>query len=136
MLDFKTDITFDPVTGECLYAIEARNNDWILHIGTEDGEVMNSRAKNNDWFPSRLQNKANIYQSITKINKNRLKIKIPNLRLNERLHIQYICAFDKKKGDINKVNTWLAVDELKAKIENWIGVWSQAVMVYNTEELI
>lgn len=49
-------IKFDTATGEHLDAIEAYNDDWTLHIGTEDGEVMNSRAADNDWFPSRLRN--------------------------------------------------------------------------------
>ncbi len=123
LIDFDSNTDFDTATGEHLDAIEASNNDWILHIGTEDGEVMNWRAKENDWFPERLQDKVNFYQSITKMEKNGFKTKIPDLKLNERLHIQYICAYDKRSDDRNKVNTWLAVDEFKRKLENWIGVW-------------
>jgi hypothetical protein len=32
-----------------------------------------------------------------------------------------LTAYDKK--DEQKVNTWLAVDEFKGKLENWIGIW-------------
>jgi hypothetical protein len=123
LIDFESRIEFDTATGEHLDAIEASDNEWILHIGTEDGEVMNSRAKNDDWFPERLQNKVDFYQSITEMEKNGFKTKIPDLQLNERLHIQFICAYDKRTEDKNKVNTWLAVDEFKGKLENWIGVW-------------
>ncbi len=123
LIDFDSNTDFDTATGEHLDAIEASNSDWILHIGTEDGEVMNWRAKENDWFPDRLQDKVNFYQSITEMEKNGFKTKIPDLKLNERLHIQYICAYDSKSDDKNKVNTWLAVDEFKRKLENWIGIW-------------
>ena len=115
------DIEYDVATGEHLDAIEARNNDWVLHIGTEDGEIMNSRANKNDWFPIRLKNKIDLFQPITKMNENGLVTKLPGLRIGERLHIQYICAYDKTSIDINKVNTWLAVDKLKRELENWIG---------------
>ena len=60
--DTVENVDFDVATGEHLDAIEASNNDWILHIGTEDGEVLNFRAGENDWFPNRLQNKVDFYQ--------------------------------------------------------------------------
>jgi hypothetical protein len=122
LIDFESHIEFDTATGEHLDAIEASDNDWILHIGTEDGEVMNSRAKNDDWFPERLQHKVDFYQSITEMEKNGFKINIPDLQLNERLHIQFICAFDKRTEDKDKVNTWLAVDEFKGELEKFIGI--------------
>ena len=103
-------------------AIEASTADWVLHIGTEDGEVMNFRAKNSDWFPERLQNKVDFYQSITKMERNGFTTNIPDLRLNEKLHIQYICAYDKNSEDIDKSSTWFAVDELKRELESWISI--------------
>jgi hypothetical protein len=47
--------------------------------------------------------------------------KIPDLTKGEKIHIQYLKAYDKK--DEHKVNTWLAVEEFKRKLENWIGIW-------------
>ncbi len=71
------EITFDTATGEHLDAIQADGKEWTLHIGTEDGEVLNLRAENNDWFPLRLKNKVDFYQSITKMKQNGFVTKIP-----------------------------------------------------------
>lgn len=114
------EINLGPNSGENLDAIEAYNNDWILHIGTEDGEILNSRAENDDWFPTRLINKVDFYQSITEMKQNGFLTKIPELNKGEKIHIQYLTAYD-KKGE-QKVNTWLAVDEFKRKLENWIVI--------------
>lgn len=121
LLDKKTDdIEFDIATGEHLDAIEAYNQDWTLHIGTEDGEVLYSRAENDDWFPTRLKNKVESYQSITVMKRNGFTTRIPDLAKDEKVHIQYLIAYDKR--DMEKVNTWLAVDEFKEKLEYWIGI--------------
>lgn len=114
------EINFDTATGEHLDAIQADSNEWTLHIGTESGDILNSRAENNDWFPTRLKNKVDFYQSITEIKQNGFLTKIPSLNKGEKIHIQYLTAYDKK--DEQKVNTWLAVDEFKRKLENWIGI--------------
>jgi hypothetical protein len=122
LLDKSNDeITFDTATGEHLDAIQADNSEWTLHIGTEDGEILNSRAENDDWFPPRLKNKVDFYQSITEMKQNGFMTKIPDLNEGEKIHIQYLTAYDKKYEQ--KVNTWLAVDEFKRKLENWIGLW-------------
>lgn len=114
------EISFDTATGENLDAIQAVSNEWTLHIGTEDGEILNSRAENDDWFPPRLKNNVNFYQSITEMKQNGFVTKIPVLKKGEKIHIQYLTAYD--KNEEQKVNTWLAVDELKKKLENWIGI--------------
>lgn len=114
------DIEFDIATGEHLDAIQADSQDWTLHIGTEDGETLNSRAENDDWFLHRLGNKVNFYQSITEMKQNGFVTKIPDLNKDERIHIQYLTAYDKR--DEQKVNTWLAVDEFIRNLENWIGM--------------
>ncbi|MCB9361123.1 MAG: hypothetical protein H6587_05275 [Flavobacteriales bacterium] len=121
LTDFNNSIDFDVATGEHLDAIEATNSHWTLHIGTEDGEIMNYRAELNDWFPTRLQNKVDSYQSITQMLKNGFETKIPQLKVGEKLHIQFITAYDKRNSE--SINTWLAVDEFKSKLENWIGIF-------------
>ena len=113
-------VEFDISAGEHLDSIQAENKDWTLHIGTEDGEMLNSRAANNDWYPKRLENKVEAYQSITDTRQNGFTTKIPSLNIGEKIHIQYLTAYDKK--DNNKVNTWLAVDESIRNLENWIGL--------------
>lgn len=113
-------ITFDSASGEHLDAIQANNHEWTLHIGTEDGEILNSRATNNDWFPSRLQNKNDFYHSITEIKQNGFVTKISKLNKGEKIHIQYLVAYDNKSNQ--EVNTWLAVDISKRNLEKWIGI--------------
>jgi hypothetical protein len=113
-------VDFDTACGESLDAIEVSNETWILHIGTEDGEALNARAAKEDEFPARLENRTNFYQSITQLQKNGLITAIPELHKGERLHLQYLAAFDRKIE--GKVNTWLAVEQDKRKLENWIGV--------------
>lgn len=109
-----------PDTGENLDAIMACNTEWILHIGTEDGTILNSRSEKNDWFPLRLKSSVNSEQSITEMKQNGFLTKIPELKNGEKIHIQYLTAYD--TNDDNKINTWLAVDDLKGNLENWIGI--------------
>ncbi|MDJ1469717.1 hypothetical protein [Xanthocytophaga flava] len=113
-------IKFDVTTGQNLNAIEASNNEWILHIGTEDGEMLNLRAQDNNWFPQRLESNLELYQKMTETRKNGFMTKIPDLQEGEKIHIQYLTAYDKK--EIDNVNTWLAVDEEKRNLEKWIGL--------------
>jgi hypothetical protein len=113
-------VEFDTACGESLDAIEVFNETWTLHIGTEDGEVLNSRAENEDEFPARLENKVDFYNSITTMKENGLKTEIPLLNQGEILHLQYLAAYDKR--NVEKVNTWLAVDQDKRRLENWIGI--------------
>nr|WP_321411258.1 hypothetical protein [uncultured Carboxylicivirga sp.] len=121
LTDYSDKVDFDTATGEHLDAIGASDEEWTLHIGTEDGEILNSRAKSNDWLPKRLENTVDFYQSITKMLKEGFETEIPELRVGEQIHIQFLSAYDKKNPE--SVNTWLAVDEFKQKLENWIGVW-------------
>jgi len=119
--DYSDNVDFDTASGEHLDAIKASNNEWTLHIGTEDGEILNSRAESSDWFPKRLKNKVNFYQSITNILEEGFETEIPELQIGEQIHIQYLSAYDQKKSE--SVRTWLAVDEFKRKLENWVGIW-------------
>ena len=117
---YKDDVEFDVASGEHLDAILAENNEWNLHIGTEDGEGLNSRAENKNWFPARLKSNLNLENSITEMKENGFVTKIPSLDKNEKIHIQFLTAYDRK--DEKKINTWLAVDETKQNLENWIGI--------------
>lgn len=121
LTNYPNNVDFDSATGEHLDAIEASDNEWKLHIGTEDGEVLNSRAESNDWFPERLKNKVGFCRSITNMLEEGFETKIPELRIGEQIHIQYLSAYAPKNTESN--STWLAVDEFKRKLENWIGIW-------------
>ena len=120
LTDYPVTVTFDFASGEHLDAIEAEDDNWVLHIGTEDGEVLNSRAKSSNWFPSRFGNQVDFYQSITKYIKEGFETEIPSLAVGERMHIQYLTAYDKQCCD--SVSTWLAVDESMEKLKAWVGM--------------
>ena len=118
--DFLENSEFDFASGENLDAFEITNNEWKLHIGTEDGEILNYRAENNDWFPIRLLNTKNHWQEITELNKSSILTNVPELKIGEKIHLQYLTAFDKQNTET--INTWVAVDESKLELEKWIGI--------------
>lgn len=107
--------------GEHLDSALMHNQEWMLHIGTEDGEVMQSRALNEDWMPLRLKGELEFSHSFTEVQANGLITKVPELKQGEGIHFHYLAAYD-KQSDV-KVNTWFAVDEFKRNLENWVGVW-------------
>jgi len=107
--------------GENLDSISASNNNWTLHIGSEDGETLESRASKDDWMPHRLIDSLGFSKSFTNVHFNGLITNVPVLIVGERIHFHYLTAYDKAKRDT--VNTWLAVDEYKRNLENWIGIW-------------
>ncbi|GAB4034757.1 hypothetical protein [Spirosoma jeollabukense] len=116
-----SDVNFDVATGESLDAIEAFNNDWTLHIGTEDGEMLRSRAELDDWFPPRLKDRVDFSISITQMRKNGFTTHLPHLKVGEKISVHYLTAYDTRSE--RKVSTWLAVEESKRALENWIGLW-------------
>lgn len=113
-------VDYDIATGEHLDAIEVSNNEWILNIGTEDYDVLNARGIHNDWFPSRFVNEINESNFLAKLEIDGLSTRIPDLMKGERLHVQYLTAYDRKQSD--KVNTWIAVDQYIRNLEKWIGI--------------
>ena len=119
----KDDVEFDTASGEHLDAIEGNNQDWKIHIGTENGERMNSRAELDDWFPERLKDKVNFHESLTSYLKGNtgLQTEIPALEMNEKLHVQYLSALDVRNEE--NINCWTAVDYSKRNLESWIGIW-------------
>jgi len=121
MLDkISNEVLLNQAPGEHLDALEASHNDWMLHLGTEDAEIFNARAEIEDWFPRRLQYKTADFKSITKVKQNGFVTKDFELHKSEKIHIQYLVAYNKK--DDHKESTWLAVDQAKKSLENWIGI--------------
>jgi len=115
-----TNVELDSANGEHLDAIEIYNNDWTLHIGTEDGDMMHNRATADDWLPIRLAANIDISHPITLAQENGFSTIIPDLKKGEQIHIQYLSAYDKR--DIDKINTWLAVDRSKNELELWLRI--------------
>lgn len=118
-------VDYDIATGEHLDAIEASNKDWILNIGTEDCDILNSRASKDDWFPKRIANVVNDNSLLTHLEKNGISSVIPDLINGEKIHIHFITAFDQKQPE--KVNTWLAVDQYIRELEKWIGIENKLI---------
>lgn len=118
--DFPKNAEFDFASGENLDAFEITNNEWKMHIGTEDGQILNYRAENNDWYPIRLKKTENNWQEITELNNSSILTNVPELKVGEKIHLQYLTAFDKQNTET--INTWVAVDEHKSDLEKWIGI--------------
>jgi hypothetical protein len=117
-------VSYSTACGESLDAIEVYNQDWILHIGTEDGETMQSRAINDDGMPPRFKESLNFHTSFTMMKRTGLLTAIPHLNQGEHFHMHYLAAYGKQHEELNGFGpTWSAVDVAKRKIENWIGVW-------------
>lgn len=122
LTQYSEDIELSPDPGEHLDAIEASDANWILHIGTENGDIMQTRAQMNDWFPTRFKHMLSLEHPITEMKVDGFETNIPPLLNGECLHIHYLVAYDKQDADPESVNTWLAVDKIKSKLENWIGI--------------
>ena len=106
-------------SGENLDAVEIENGKELLHIGTEDGEVMKWRAENNDWFPIRLKNEISIEKPITNYIDFGFESIIPNLEVNEKLYLHFLIATRKKAemNDNENISTWIAVDNSKKELD-------------------
>ncbi|MQP23509.1 hypothetical protein GFJ94_00320 [Flavobacterium sp. LMO8] len=106
-------------SGENLDAVEIENGKELVHIGTEDGEVMKWRAENNDWFPIRLKNEISIEKPITNYIDFGFESIIPNLEINEKLYLHFLIATRKKaeKNDNENISTWIAVDNSKKELD-------------------
>lgn len=118
-------LEFDYASGEHLDAISATSENYIMHIGTEDGEVLNSRAANNDWFPEDLENIVTFEQSITAYKKDLsgFDSQIPILKEGDKLSLHFLAAIQEKSNDPHRADSWWAVDMFKRKIENYLGIW-------------
>ena len=71
-------------------------------------------------FLKRIVNVLKDNQLSTQLENNGISTVIPDLIYGEKIHIQYISAFDRKQPE--KVNTWIAVDQYIRELEKWIGI--------------
>jgi len=109
---------WDYSSGESLDAIEIENGFDQLHIGTEDGKVMNLRAENNDWLPVRLKHEISLENPITEYLDFGFESLIPYLAINEKLYLHFLVATKKIEHENNdNISTWLAVDWSKAELD-------------------
>jgi hypothetical protein len=121
LTDYNKNVEFGSSPGEHLDSVEINNDVWVLHIGVEDGEIIQHRASQNDGMPSRLMDSYGFYNSLHQLQREGFVTPIPDLNEGEHIHLHYLTAFDEKNRE--SVNTWLAVDLFKRDIENWVGIW-------------
>ena len=128
----KPNLELDYCSGECLDAVEISNQTHILHIGTEDGEIMRSRSMNNDCMPLRFENLLDYDQTFTKYLDFGFKTIIPALYNQEKIYFHYLIATKtikqsleySKAKDID-ISTWFAVDQSKTFLDQYLGVESE-----------
>ena len=113
-----SEINWDYNSGENLDAVEIENDTEMLHIGTEDGEIMKLRAESNNWFPIRLKNEISLEKPITNYVDFGFESIIPNLEINEKLYLHFLIATRKiEKNDKENISTWVAVDRSKKELD-------------------
>jgi hypothetical protein len=116
-LDANIDSYLD--SGENLDALKIENDYHYLHIGTEDGEIMQQRAKKSDWFPNRLKDFVSIEKPITEHSEFGFKTMIPKLKKDEHLYLHYLIACNQKISAEENISTWYAVERSKDEIEKY-----------------
>ena len=132
----RSDTSWDYNSGENLDAIEIENQTYHLHIGTEDGEILQSRANHNNLMPKRFQNllgwywhkdkkSFSSYYSFTEYIDFGFKINIPNLLNGEKIYFHFLVATNPIKNSQDNfqsmdVSTWLAVDRSKKYLDEYL----------------
>lgn len=125
LIDSASDTTWGPASGQYLDAISIKNKLDELHIGTEDGEMMEYRAEKEDWIPRRFKNELSIEKSFTEYIPFGFKSIVPALKKDEKLYFHYLVAtnpihqsaVNPSEGDSS---TWFAVDQSKEYLDDFL----------------
>ena len=115
------DIKSFPDSGEHLDAIWIENKTHFLSIGTEDADVLRSRAEVKDYMPFRFANQLGNWlphNSFTEYLNLGFKTTLPNLEKNERLYLHFLVAINPRKKSVeypddDDISTNFAVDYQK-----------------------
>ena len=118
------DTSFGGSSGQYLDAIEIENKTEQLHIGTEDGEIMQSRAEKSDWMPNRFKEKLSDYYSFTEYIDYGFKTVVPHLTPGEKIYFHFLIATNTIKPslefqDERDISTWFAVDKHKPFLDKY-----------------
>lgn len=111
--------------GEHLDAIEIENATDELHIGTEDGEMLQSRAAKGDEMPKRFKKQLGYWSddySFTDSIPFGFKTTVPSLLNDEVVYFQFLVATNPIRPSANypdgrDVATWFAVDVNKSFLD-------------------
>ena len=123
---FKESIKGDMATGEHLDALQfIKNNNYDLHIGTEDADSFMWRAHIENCLPKRffklLRNKYQDYadKHFTEYLENGFETKLPILLKKEVVKFHFLIAESELPNE-NDVRTWLAVEKRIEEVEQII----------------
>ena len=132
LIDPQADVSCNPDSGEALDAVEIENQIYHLHIGTEDREILRSRANFNDLMPKRFKNLLGLrcYEnscseySFTEYINFGFKTNIPKLLKGEKIYFHFLVATNPIKPSLEDskytdVLTWLAVDRSKRYLDEY-----------------
>jgi hypothetical protein len=97
-----------PESEQGLIALTFHDGLNMLSIGSESGNYLANRASINDWFPGRFCPEI-AETAIYSINKNSLKINVPDLKYQEKIQFQFISAWS--EYDREKTDTICAVNQ-------------------------
>ena len=133
LINPQADVSCDPDSGEALEAVEIENKTYHLHIGTEDSEILRSRANFNDLMPKRFENLLGLRcygdscseYSFTKYIDFGFKINIPKLLKGEKIYFHFLVATNPIEPSLedfrySDVLTWLAVDRSKRYLDEYL----------------
>jgi hypothetical protein len=118
-------------SGEFLDAITFENETQHLSLGTEDNEVMQIRARENDWMPARLEKALKIWEpgtpTFTNYTESGFESFVPELLENERIYFHFLAAGNSRKKsadypDEDDGSTWYAVDQPKKNLLKWLNI--------------
>lgn len=131
LIDPKPGVSKDYASGEWLDAIELWNKTHHLYIGTEDGEIMLSRAIKNDFMPQRFEKilsdeELAFARSFTEYMDFGFKTNIPRLLKGEKIYFHFLVATNPIRVDpddpsYRDLSCWFAVDWLKSTLDKYLS---------------
>ncbi|OMF15257.1 hypothetical protein BK131_10240 [Paenibacillus amylolyticus] len=107
-----------PDSGENLDAISFYDDSYVLTVGTEDGETLVRRAKQNHWMAKSIADLEAFH--LIRYLEDGLQVEIPRIQVGEQLQIHFNVAWG-ESTDYN-VGPWFAVDMLPEQIMAKSGV--------------
>jgi hypothetical protein len=120
-------VTCGGATGEFLDAIEIEGNGHIIHIGTEDREIMQQRALSSNDMPNRFHKLLMDFNSFTEPIECGFRTKVPTLNKGEVIYFHFLAATNSRKQskeypDEEDISTWFAVDIHKCLLDKFLGI--------------